>query len=360
MDEKRQLFMIDSLDTSHGMSHVICRQNLYDDCISLYEDKLDRVLKEFPFRIKFQDEKAVDTGGVARDMYSAFWELSYVKDFDGGSSFVPLTNPHINLDRYKVLGTILCHGFMSTGFLPIRLCFPVIAYTLLGVSVSISNNIMVNSFVDFLSTYDSSVIREALSIQSSKTSVFPKHLQDALINILGRMDCREVPTPANLQKIIVDISRYELTVKPLAALNSIRMGVPTIYNSFWKDFSVKNLYDFYKTLCVSPASVLSALSTSDSINSAQNTVLTYLKTFIGNMVHEDLRNFLRFVTGSSVLIEKKITITFNCISGLSRRPISHTCSSTLELSTAYHSYPEFSQEFLSLLRSEIAWPMNAL
>ena len=60
-------------------------------------------------------------------------------------------------------------------------------------------------------------------------------------------------------------------------------------------------------------------------------MLGYLRTFIGNLNHQDLHNFLRFVTGSSVDIDKKISVTLYSLSGLARRPISYTCSCTLEL-----------------------------
>ncbi len=89
-------------------------------------------------------------------------------------------------------------------------------------------------------------------------------------------------------------------------------------------------------------------------------MLGYLRTFIGNLNHQDLHNFLRFVTGSSVDIDKKISVTLYSLSGLARRPISYTCSCTLELSVTYLTYPDFAEEFLTVLRSKVAWPMEAV
>ena len=43
------------------------------------------ILKELPFRVQFKSERAVDTGGVSRDMFSSFWEEAYRKNFDGES-----------------------------------------------------------------------------------------------------------------------------------------------------------------------------------------------------------------------------------------------------------------------------------
>ena len=123
---------------------------------------------------------------------------------------------------------------------------------------------------------------------------------------------------------------------------------------------IGDLHDLYRALNATPGSVMSTIKESNEMTSSQAKVLGYLRTFIGNLNHQDLCNFLRFVTGSSVVIDKKITVTFNRVFGLARRPISHTCSCTLELSVIYLTYPDFAEEFLTVLRSEVAWPMEAV
>ena len=158
--------------------------NLYEDCITLYKEKLPVLIKEFPFHITYVNERAVDTGGVSRDMFSAFWELAYMRDFDGGDTYVPVVHPHTDPSHYKVLGSILSHGFMSTGFLPNRLAFPVIA--LLGLDVTFADDIIIDSFVDFLSTYKNSIIRDALKKQGPE---FSPDLKDHLLDVLGGMGC---------------------------------------------------------------------------------------------------------------------------------------------------------------------------
>ena len=87
---------------------------------------------------------------------------------------------------------------------------------------------------------------------------------------------------------------------------------------------------------------------------------SYLMNFIGNMKRDDLRLFLRFVTGSSVMLAQKINVSFNNITGIARRPISHTCDCGLELSIAYSTFPEFEQEFYKILQHEYSWIMDAL
>jgi len=61
-------------------------------------------------------------------------------------------------------------------------------------------------------------------------------------------------------------------------------------------------------------------------NANQTRVLSYLTQFIGNMKPDELRAFFRFTMGSSVCSGRKINIQQNTVSGLGRRPVSHTCS----------------------------------
>jgi len=55
-----------------GPTHNITRQQLFTDMIDLYRSS-PAVNKEFPFTVEFKDEQALDTGGVVRESFSAFW-----------------------------------------------------------------------------------------------------------------------------------------------------------------------------------------------------------------------------------------------------------------------------------------------
>lgn len=55
------------------------------------------------------NEHAVDSGGVARDMFSGFWLAAFQKFFDGSGSLVPATHPNVDMSVFPVLGTILSH-----------------------------------------------------------------------------------------------------------------------------------------------------------------------------------------------------------------------------------------------------------
>lgn len=80
---------------------------------------------------------------------------------------------------------------------------------------------------------------------------------------------------------------------------------------------------------MSPAKVLEMLDEAQGAESNQERVLTYLRQYVGSMNNEDLGQFLRFVTGSSVCMPTKIQVS--TLTGMARRPIAHTCEPSLEL-----------------------------
>ena len=92
-----------------------------------------------------------------------------------------------------------------------------------------------------------------------------------------------------------------------------------------------------------------------------NQARVFLKQLIGNMGGDSLRRFLRFTTGSSVLFNNRISVTFNSLSGLAPRPIAHTCDSIIELPSTYVTYPEFEREFTAVLADDDhAWQMDSV
>ena len=76
-----------------------------------------------PVQLKHEGERALDTGGVMRDVFSAFWKEAIPRLFDGGSAVIPALTPHSEMIIYSIVGTVLSHGFLEAGFLPFELLF---------------------------------------------------------------------------------------------------------------------------------------------------------------------------------------------------------------------------------------------
>ena len=84
---------------------------------------------------------------------------------------------------------------------------------------------------------------------------------------------------------------------------------------------------------------------------------------IGNSSSNQLRQLMRFITGSCVCNSDKITVQLNGLSGLARRPIAHTCDCVIELPTAYSNYDDFCSDFHCIFaqtNDEYTWQMDAL
>ena len=351
---KRTDFM-STMDTHRSQLYVIKRCNIYEDLMALFEN--EDVLNEYPLCISFTNEMGIDAGGICRDLFSAFWEIVYKKFFEGDSLLIPALHPGVDMGALPKLGKIISHGYLVSGFLPTRIIFPALACMLLGITVDIPSSIVLQSFAASLSSFDASVVKEALS---SKDTTFSNDMQSKLLYIFSQYGCRVCPKPLELKDQINSIAKYAILTKPMAALCAISSGIPPTEKVFWKSYSIEGLYSLYMTLTATPEKVLSILEEPVGGNPCEMRTFCYLRQYIGNMRKEDVPRFLRFSTGSSVIISNTITITFNGLSGLSRRPIAHTCSSTLELPSTYFSYLDFEQEFNSVLADdEHNWQMLA-
>ena len=278
-------------------------------------------------------------------MFSAFWDEAYLKHFDGERLLVPSVRPGTDMSELKLLGTILSHGFMVCGFLPIRIAFPVVVATLLGPNVEIPDIILLESFVDFLSSHDSTILKDAV-LQVQSNQFITSDVKSSLIDLLSRFGCTEMPTRNNLLRLIVGVAKHNFVGKPLGSLFTLRAGVPIQYGLFWDNYTIQKLFELYKALNATTVTVLKLLTEPEGMNAAQERVYCYLITLVQNMKNDELRCFVRFITGSSVVVAKHIAISFNNLSGLARRPISHTCDCGLELPVAYSTFPEFEKGFI--------------
>ena len=356
--ERERLMYMKSINAVKGDTRVVDRSNLYEDVLNMY--RRGHIVGECPIYIKYLNEEALDYGGVQRDMFSAFWEEAYSKFFEGATLLVPMVNPHMDMTIFPILGCIMSHGYLVCGHLPVRIALPTLVNMLMGPQ-SVSCKILLQSFLDFISAHERAVFKEALAY--SQDGGFPSAIQETLLSVLSRFGCRQLPTPTNLKPCIEHIAQYEFVSRPAAAIYSIYSGIPISHQRFWMKQTASSMSSIYDNLTVSPQKVhdLLILPQTESVN--EERVYAYLKTMIGNMNFNEVRCFLRFVTGSSVCSSSEILVTFNSVSGLARRPLAHTCDSTLELSSTYMNYEDFYSEFKAIfdnVKEEFSYRMDAL
>ena len=107
-----------TLSPAHGMTYIGDRENLFDSVVTLYQSKANQLLNKYPLRIRFAKERAIDAGGVSRDMFSAFHEEAYERFFDRGALPYPIVYPTVNFSLLPMLGTIISHGYLTFRVLP--------------------------------------------------------------------------------------------------------------------------------------------------------------------------------------------------------------------------------------------------
>jgi len=329
--ERECLDYLHTISTCHGVLHAVQCNNIFDDVIELYCCNL-KVVKEFPLQVQFLGERAIDTGGVARDMLSLFWESAYLRMFDGGTLLIPIAYYQVEMEKFPLLGAIISHGYMACGLLLAQISFPILAAVLLGPSTMVSDKIIVESFIDFLVTHDGEVLKEALVVSKAypDNKQFNSELQSKLVNFMSQFGCREVPKPENLRRLVLEIGWHEFTIKAVGAVCAMNAGLPHVHQKFWKDHSVEKLYSLYKSLTANPGEVIEMITEPDVINSAEERVYGYLIQFIGSLKPNDLQHFLQFVTGSSVMLSKDITVVFNTASGLNQAITNHRVDVIIE------------------------------
>ena len=352
---------MNALSLNYGNLHSVRRSNLYEDVIKLYDTELLTVLNEFPFHSKFEDECAVDIGGVTRDMFSAMFEEIYKKHFDGASLLVPMDIPNAEAPPFSALSAIFSHAYMITGMLPVKVAFPILAAILLPKSTTLPDSVLLESFVDSLSSHDTIVCQEAIKLASNDRKAFPPNIQAGLITILSRYGVCRIPKPDTLTQLLINVAQHQFFRKPAFFNSAMQSAVPEQHRPFWSDISSKELYRIYKAQQASISKVLAMLEDPETSNPNEDRVFGYLQQFVGSLAEDTVRQFLRFVTGSAVCTSTPITVTFNNLEGLARRPISHTCVNSLELSVSYPSYVEFKTEFLAILGdNDEVWQMLAI
>ena len=72
---------------STSLPHMVSRDNLFQSVLGLYSKDMESIVSEYPFHAQFEGERAFDLGGVSREMFTAFFEESYQKLFDGCTFF---------------------------------------------------------------------------------------------------------------------------------------------------------------------------------------------------------------------------------------------------------------------------------
>ena len=84
---------------------TVSHSNVFNDTINLYTNSPEAV-HQFPLKVNFRGEQAIDAAGVGRDLFSAFWDSTCMHQamFEGCSIVVPSLHAQTDMQSLPVLG----------------------------------------------------------------------------------------------------------------------------------------------------------------------------------------------------------------------------------------------------------------
>ncbi|KAL4226851.1 hypothetical protein ACF0H5_014830 [Mactra antiquata] len=287
-------------------------------------------------------EIAEDGGGVTRDSLTEFWDEFYEQCTLGTSQKVPFLRHDFDEEEWRAVAKIICFGWTSQGYFPLQLSLPFMEQSIFGLFTTD----VAESFYKVVPDHESKCLRNAITD-------FSKIDLEELLDVLDAHDVRKSPNQSNIARIVQEIAHKELIQTP--------MFVAYCWGDILKNILITEdqLNELYLNLKPSPRSVIKLLSFPDTMTIEETSVSQHLKRFVRELDSDHLRKFLRFTTGSDLMIIKTIYVSFVNVTGFARRPVAHTCSCMLEISSSYESYPQFRSEFISVLESNI-WIMDII
>ncbi|XP_035996096.1 uncharacterized protein LOC118563930 [Fundulus heteroclitus] len=321
---------------------VLHYSNSFNEMIEAFSDPeiLNKTLKVR----RLLPDNSVERGsgsGVIRDVYSSFWAEFYERCTLGTTFKVPFLRHDFCAATWKAVGRILLKGFQDCQYLPIKLAPPFLEEMFYGEV----HSDLTRSFLMYVSTQEQDVLKHALDH-------FDTVDDDDLLEVLDRYECRKRVTAATLPDILAEISHKELVQKPMFVIDCWReVTQPLIH---LKSGELTKMYNDFKP---TPKRVVGILNFPTEMTSKQAEVAQHLKRYVRELNEEKLGRFLRFCTGSDLLLSGIIEVEFTVQTSFTRRPIGHTCGMLLELSDSYDSFPDFRSEFNSILESNV-WVMD--
>ncbi|XP_044170450.1 uncharacterized protein LOC122954470 [Acropora millepora] len=296
----------------NDMLIIFANPCILDECITL----------DVIFINRRGEEEAGRGSGLLRDLFSLFWKDVYQSLMVGEIERVPSIRHDFQRPEWEAIGRILMKGFSSCQYFPLMLSKTFFITCLYGESASCLDG-----------------------------QVDP--LDEELCDFLSTFDCKKVVNATNIKGILVELAHKELIQKPQYVAECWKSVIPWLCECFPKKEKLDNLYE---KLCPTVSRVISCFE-ADETNEAERDAMKHLKRFVRGLDTAKLGKFLQFVTGSDIMLCDHIYVSFTRLDGLQRRPVAHTCTFTLEIPCTYQSFPEFREEFNSILEAN-TWEMD--
>jgi len=328
----------------------IHRTTVKQDLIKEFQDPsiLDKEI-EFKLINGRGDIEAGEGIGVAREVYSLFWNEFAISMTIGERERVPFVRHDHFIEEWQSMGRILVKGFTSVDYFPTFLSKASVCFCLFGTEVN--DDIFLSSFKRYLSPLEEDLIDHILNSKE-----LPEQMEE-LLDFLERFQCRSVVKKENVCRLLLEIAKQELVQKPHLMISAWRPILQNYLANYPQFQSIMGVTSLYEELTPTPKKVLNNILCNPSTD-AERDALKFLQRFIRGLDHEKIAKFLQFTTGMDVMGTSPLKITFSTSQGFGSRPIAHTCSPLLELPTTYTNFVELREEFENILNQKTIWEID--
>ncbi|XP_030290693.1 uncharacterized protein LOC115592255 isoform X3 [Sparus aurata] len=312
--------------------------NTFHDMITAFSDA-EILNKALNVRRILPDnkEEAGSGSGVLRDVLSCFWHEFYERCTLGTTVKVPFLRHDFPAATWKAIGRILLKGYQDCQYLPNKLALPFLEQMLFD---NVYSDLKTH-FLQFVSSQEREVLMQAMSDFATVDS-------DDLVEVLDSYGCRRRITAETLPTILDEIAHKELVQTPKFVIDCWR----EITNNHLS-LSPEALTKLFSDLQPTTKKVCKLLKFALDLTPKQKEVGNHLKRFIRELDESKLQKFLRFCTGSDLVVTDSIYVEFEEMTEFTRRPIGHTCGKILQLADSFENFPDFRSEFNAVLESNV-------
>ena len=248
--------------------------------------------------------------------------------------------PEFGEEEYEVVGKILYHFFINFALFPVQFCEVSLHSVLIG---EYSEQILIKSFLRFISRKDSSILTDALMKN--------KFDHGLVIEALSKFAIRANPTKNNIRNLVVRAAKSELITKPCAAFNTFKE-----LRNFFKVFTGNHLKSIYDLSKPTTLKVLNYINFPVAIDSYEEKAFEHLRRYIDECDNQTLEAILRFCSGSSIIIPGiNIHVNSENMGEMESRPISKTCVKMLAIPRNIPSFHAFKSKFDFYLNHAELW-----
>ncbi|KAK6196359.1 hypothetical protein SNE40_001597 [Patella caerulea] len=281
--------------------------------------------------------------GVYKDCLTQFWEEFYSQCTVGSDFKVPFLRHDFGAEELGAVARVYLAGWREFNYIPIAIAPVFMEEVIYGRSFSD----LMGSFLAFVDPLERDILKKALA---DFDSVQPEEL----IDVLDQYSCRKITNKENLITIISELAHKEIIQTPMFVIDCWRSVLTPM--AFHKH---EELLASYKRLLPDTKKLLNVLRFPEDIRNTEEPVAGYLKRYVKGLDSNMLSRFLRFCTGSDLMLTDNITVQFTSHTGtgLGKRPIGHTCGAVLEVPKEYDNFPQFRHEFNNILNSNV-WTMD--